>query len=191
MTRLTRILILVAFVASHVGFPATDLSSAPRGSYPCEGHGCGCRSADHCWQHCCCMSLSDRLAWAAEHHVSPPSDLIAQAENAEPPHNEGLHIDARHNEGLPCHTEDGGSCCKHESESATNRQSENTVQFHWLMVIAAAKCKGNAFQSWTGADPSVLASKMSFAFESPAAGTVLIINESLERHATEPPLSYG
>ena len=27
-----------------------------KGSYPCEGDGCGCRNAEDCMRHCCCRS---------------------------------------------------------------------------------------------------------------------------------------
>ncbi len=39
---------------------AGNLCNAPmpprvkKGSYPCEGHGCGCKSAEDCRKHCCC-----------------------------------------------------------------------------------------------------------------------------------------
>ncbi|MFN3467281.1 MAG: hypothetical protein ACK4WF_06220, partial [Candidatus Brocadiales bacterium] len=32
------------------------LPETKKGSYPCEGHGCGCRSAEDCLRHCCCHS---------------------------------------------------------------------------------------------------------------------------------------
>src|SRR5262245_38792552 len=76
-----RVLALAGFIASHIGFPAVEFSHPLRsGSYPCEGHRCGCGSAEHCWHKCCCMSLRDRLAWADEHGVAPPGDVVASAE---------------------------------------------------------------------------------------------------------------
>jgi hypothetical protein len=27
-------------------------------SYPCQGHGCGCRDADDCRNHCCCSQIA-------------------------------------------------------------------------------------------------------------------------------------
>ena len=43
--------------------------------YPCQGHQCGCRSAEECWSHCCCFTPSQRLAWAAANRVDPPAEL--------------------------------------------------------------------------------------------------------------------
>src|SRR5262249_36229142 len=40
---------------------------------PCQGHPCGCRSAEDCWQHCCCLSPEERWAWARAHDVEPPA----------------------------------------------------------------------------------------------------------------------
>ncbi|MBS0187982.1 MAG: hypothetical protein JSS51_07925 [Planctomycetes bacterium] len=41
--------------------------------HPCDDHFCGCTSAHECWAACCCFTPSQRLAWAIENGVCPPS----------------------------------------------------------------------------------------------------------------------
>jgi hypothetical protein len=58
--------------------------------FPCEDHACGCMSAEECWNHCCCMTPEQRLAWAEANHVQPPPSArgmlraaaLARAEHA-------------------------------------------------------------------------------------------------------------
>lgn len=48
--------------------------------FACEGHACGCVSAEQCWNSCCCFSVRERLVWATANHVAPPAsfrDVIA------------------------------------------------------------------------------------------------------------------
>src|SRR5690606_13707137 len=62
----------------------TGFSVAPRmslgGAFPCEGNGCGCQSAAECWLGCCCLTPKQRLAWARQHGVTPPPELVRLAE---------------------------------------------------------------------------------------------------------------
>lgn len=43
--------------------------------YPCENCPCGCASAGECWRRCCCHTPEERLAWAIENGVRPPSGV--------------------------------------------------------------------------------------------------------------------
>ena len=41
--------------------------------YPCKGHPCGCRTAALCWSGaCCCFTMAEKVAWAAENGLAPP-----------------------------------------------------------------------------------------------------------------------
>ena len=67
-------LTLTSFFASGIGMPLF----APRFKdksipFPCQDHACGCESAEQCWQHCCCLTVQERWAWAREHAIEPPS----------------------------------------------------------------------------------------------------------------------
>jgi hypothetical protein len=72
--RLTASLALVAYLAASVGFPLPLLPAKSDGTpFPCQGHVCGCQSAEECWRHCCCYTAAERWAWARQHHVQPPA----------------------------------------------------------------------------------------------------------------------
>jgi hypothetical protein len=129
----------LAYVATTVGVRWPEATAEHEATpYPCQGHQCGCRSAEQCWSHCCCFTASQRLAWAAANHVEPPADLAATvaAENS-----------AEHlcEAGVPVH-----SCCHkhavahHEPELKTKPASR--PGFH------ATKCHGiNTLWVTTGA----------------------------------------
>jgi len=73
--RVTCVLAMVAYLATAIGFPVPALTvqdlSQP---FPCQGHACGCRNARECWQHCCCFTPGEKLAWAEAHGVQVPAD---------------------------------------------------------------------------------------------------------------------
>ena len=54
--------------------------------YPCMDCPCGCVSAAVCWDRCCCMSDTQKIAWAKQNGVSPPQFLIDRVKkSAKPP----------------------------------------------------------------------------------------------------------
>ena len=59
--------LMAAYLLAAAGGP-TALGPQPVAlstvAYPCAAHRCGCTDAAACWQHCCCFSLEQRLAWA-------------------------------------------------------------------------------------------------------------------------------
>jgi len=44
--------------------------------FPCQDCHCGCLTPEQCWTSCCCYSPEERLAWATEHGVEPPSYAV-------------------------------------------------------------------------------------------------------------------
>lgn len=50
--------------------------------FPCENCPCGCRSADFCWDQCCCHTDEEKLAWAKREGVRPPDFLVARVSRA-------------------------------------------------------------------------------------------------------------
>ncbi len=67
-------LALVSFLAASVGFPIPVFSRKKEADqpFPCQGHGCGCQTAEQCWRHCCCFTPEEQWAWARRHKVQPP-----------------------------------------------------------------------------------------------------------------------
>lgn len=58
-------------------------SGASSDRFPCENSSCGCSSAQHCWDRCCCNSDQDKLDWAAKHGVTPPKFLVRRIASAQ------------------------------------------------------------------------------------------------------------
>ena len=113
-------ILAIALSAGSMGFPLSlepeNTSSTP---FPCQGHHCGCRSAENCWHHCCCFTLEQRLAWAATHHVTPPIALAVNAQQA------------------PTKKR---SCCEHE-HGCNDSDDESTQD---VISLRAPRCHGIA-----------------------------------------------
>lgn len=50
--------------------------------FPCEACPCGCGTAEHCWNDCCCHTLPQRLTWARREGVRPPESALDSADRA-------------------------------------------------------------------------------------------------------------
>ena len=62
-----------------VPMPAPQVSADPGAQpYICQGHGCGCPSAESCWKQCCCYTNEEKLAWAMQQGISPPPEIVAE-----------------------------------------------------------------------------------------------------------------
>ena len=79
--RLIAVGAILAYLAAAIGLPLPPAVVIKDGGkpFPCQGHACGCQTAEECWRHCCCHTPEERWAWAEEHNVIPP-------EYAEKPH---------------------------------------------------------------------------------------------------------
>ena len=92
-------LALVAYLATLWGYPVARTSTSDGVAYPCQGHFCGCQSAAQCWQHCCCYTQSERLAWAKAHGVEIPEQyravMLAEAEHEAAEHGHEDHDHGR------------------------------------------------------------------------------------------------
>lgn len=47
-------------------------------AFMCQDHACSCRNAGNCWNHCCCFSRTEKLAWAQKNKVQPPETFLAE-----------------------------------------------------------------------------------------------------------------
>lgn len=76
-SRLGRLLLLGAFlIAAHGALPSPLLVARvlhiQKERFPCDGHACGCWSAEQCWETCCCFTPRERVAWAQRERVAIP-----------------------------------------------------------------------------------------------------------------------
>jgi hypothetical protein len=97
--------VLLGLLAGAVGFPVAP-PELLNGDFPCQGHGCGCRSAEECWLGCCCLTPSQRLAWAKRRGVTPPAELVELAD-----------LEASTTNTTSCCSGHGAACCRHKSST--------------------------------------------------------------------------
>lgn len=70
---------LASYLLVAIGIPLPRRLLKSRGlPFPCQDHACGCLTAEQCWEHCCCFSPLEKLAWCREHGVDPPAQLRAE-----------------------------------------------------------------------------------------------------------------
>lgn len=76
--RLLTFLLVAAMLAwgTGVSIPVPNFkdTSVP---FPCQDHDCSCRNARNCWNHCCCQTRAQKLAWAEKQGVTPPDYFLA------------------------------------------------------------------------------------------------------------------
>jgi len=121
--------LLTAMLAAAIGLPVfiepvRDLSQL----FPCMHHRCGCASAEACWRKCCCLSSTEKLAWAEEHGVLPPEYVLAEV---------SLPAMAE----VESHPACGSKCC----ESAANLASEKPPAQESLGLVLLSdysRCQG-------------------------------------------------
>jgi hypothetical protein len=185
--RLLAVLVVIGQLFGAVGVipvranPTANHSSI---SYPCQNHRCGCLTAEECWAGpCCCFTMQEKVAWAAERGIRPPVHAIRLAEEEvapkrlsqeeHPPTDAGC---AKCRENAP--PKYMGSDCSSDSDvcpqsGSTNHKSccEETQttppsQAHrlpepeprstaWVIGMFAQKCRGEGPGGLLKLDPSV------------------------------------
>jgi hypothetical protein len=149
-------LALVGYLTQAVGIPlpirANQAFTTP---FPCQNHSCGCQSAEQCWQHCCCFSMKEKLAWAKVRHVTPPPYIqteAAQGWNAQRQRDREAESPVK-----------AKSCCGHcadkteqapariDREPAEDRDTESSA---WVLGMSARHCQGLG-SLWNGSAPSL------------------------------------
>ena len=99
--------------------------------FPCQAKGCGCQNAEQCWSSCCCHSDSEKLAWAAEHGVEPPSWFLAKQ-----------LVSASKHEGCAPKSKAGGCCCCCQKKSAKQSVVPEKSGVQFLILKQQMNCNG-------------------------------------------------
>ena len=117
------LVVLVCVFASTIPLPIGIVVEAFQagGAFPCQGCGCGCRTAEQCWTTCCCYTPEQRQAWARNNGVKPPSYAVL--------------------ESAPCKVPTKSNCCQQGSQHA-KCVSEEAPSSRWVVPAIAAKCHG-------------------------------------------------
>lgn len=150
--RIVAMTLIIAFIVGSIGFPVARRPQKDRSQpFPCQDSPCGCQSAEECWRHCCCKTNREKLAWAAEHHVTPPEYVIEAARAESEPgtsrrlccvHNTQAEHDTAVCEATGCRTE--RPCCRHKQSCCESGGSHNHDEVEVVLVISdlARKCRG-------------------------------------------------
>lgn len=68
--------LLPLLILCMVGVPLPNLRPKDLTErFPCERCACGCKSAAHCWDKCCCFTDEEKLDWAEKNRVQAPKFL--------------------------------------------------------------------------------------------------------------------
>ncbi len=128
-------LLTVALLGTSVGYPAPARTGKDCGQpFPCIDKPCGCQNAEQCWRHCCCTTLEQRLQWARENGVTPPADIVAEAEKV-------TAKKAVAKTGHCC------CCCKQRQANAdapevsTSDSNSGGRTVNWVCGLSVQKCR--------------------------------------------------
>lgn len=145
---------VVAHLALTIGFP---MPQAPKGvaggrPFPCQHRHCGCNSADQCWRSCCCMSMQEKLAWAAKHGVTPPDYVVAAAGEEDEDREPASCCHASDKNHASCCSAERGQvarrCCSRDEPTSAAQLAAKPERedaeggFDWVLGIHAQKCQG-------------------------------------------------
>lgn len=149
--RLVTAAALVSYAVSIWGLPLPTANQAADDGTPfiCQGHACGCSSAEQCWRDCCCYTPAERLAWATAHNVKLPAEVQSALVAA-------AHRPAACDDDHDCcasHDEDAHECCATPVAKASASDScghcaqpghvvSSKPGFRWVLGIEARKCRG-------------------------------------------------
>ena len=132
--RITSATLLAALTAATLGIAIPRaVQRISDELYPCMHCSCGCPSAEACWKSCCCYTQSQKVAWAREHGVAPPSFVLAAAQ-AESEETESLP---------PCCAKRMAKAAAAKPSCCQKRASKQTAQgTKYVVLIDALRCQG-------------------------------------------------
>ena len=137
----------LAVLVSTVGLPVIERSEKDLSKpFPCAQRACGCHTARDCWDHCCCFTDEQKLAWAIENNVDPPSDFLVRC--SPDLRRRYAERDAQADACEPAETEACCCCQKGELPPRSSVPSNPTAKpasakLKLVLGVFAAKCKGN------------------------------------------------
>jgi hypothetical protein len=147
--RLVAACTLVAYLVASLGLPVPATVAKEAGqAFPCQHHGCGCKSAEQCWGQCCCFSPEQRFAWAESHDVQPPSYAEKPAATTWRTARKRDQVKNCCSEKQPtatsCQTCPETSLPEQPEPPAEKAPAENKSKFRWALGMSALACQGKA-----------------------------------------------
>jgi hypothetical protein len=147
---------LCAYLAAALGLPLPASPPREKGQpFPCMDHPCGCRTAEQCWTHCCCLTPEERWAWARAHNVEPPAYAerpagSAEGWNAAPLRDQVEGKAPTKGRGACCRAEKsccadpacGRGCCHASTPPASVKTDATKGGVRWVLGVSAQRCQG-------------------------------------------------
>ena len=139
--------------------PCTAVRSLER--FPCEHCGCGCRTAEQCWRHCCCYTNQEKIAWARDHGVAVPEYVLAAAEREQAVASKPKCPHCADRIGPS-----GGACSRTHAANDHGKTENQTPRTPGLRWVDVARCHGvNSYfevagPGWPADPPSQLQIRM-------------------------------
>lgn len=129
--------------------PANIALSKSGEKFPCATSACGCRSAEACWRSCCCTTLTERLAWARRHGVTPPEFVLSTLKKANSPNPGRADVKLSCSSG----TAVSAACCDRSHSTAAVTPADtaslpnganpsDSPDQSWVVMIQAWGCQG-------------------------------------------------
>ncbi len=141
-----------------------------------QNHSCGCRSAEQCWQSCCCYSAKEKVAWANAHQVEPPAAVVVEA-------NKGWSSPRLRDQ----HTAKKRPCCAKCSKPAPEAAPAAALKtITWVAGIAARHCQGQSELWLSGGAAVPPPAPLTWAFEWTPAGRLAPADPAFSSFGTSP-----
>ncbi|WP_146601921.1 hypothetical protein [Novipirellula aureliae] len=190
--RFASFLLLAVFAAGLTGMPMAKPSAVVEGRYPCENCACGCSTAEFCWDKCCCHSDAEKLQWARENGVEPPTFLVARLSKAT---TKIASVGEPASKSCCCCSNSTGSatCEASEAEETRLTSPESSSNLRIVLLEDSAKCRGiqwlwSVLSSTTVEKPRQLTPRL----DPPFLFCVAICNDDADTRsdAPEPPVPW-
>lgn len=156
-------------MSTLVGSAATQKDRSQ--PFPCMDSQCGCRTADQCWQSCCCHTPAERVAWARTHGVTLPECVLAQVDGQ----SKQQSACDEHGDCASCGA--GASCCDTEEPAS---DLEHLKSGSSVVLIQALECQGIG-TNWLAAAIAIPVVEFDLSVTIPA----------IEWTSTQPPHDYA
>lgn len=189
---------LAAYLVAAAGVPLPSFQAKDRSQpFPCMDRPCGCKNAAACWTSCCCTTPEERLHWAHEHGVEPPSALLAAVSSkaAKPkappvraccasrssPEDDRAGAVAPGPESRGCDHDHGANPCSaadRDQPIAAAEHSRDADAVDLVVISAMRECQGLSplWSALSAATPPP--APVNYQFEWRLAGWIVILSDS-------------
>lgn len=183
---------LAAYLIAAVGMPLPSFQTKDRSQpFPCMDRPCGCKSAKACWTSCCCTTPAERLHWAHEHGVEPPSELLAAVSKIDETESKParaccahrLPEDDEHAPRAPSHASQHDHCtnpCAADGDQpiAAAEHATDASALDFVVISAMRECQGLSplWSALSAATPPP--APVNYQFEWRLAGWIVILSDS-------------